>query len=131
MPDEKYLSPENWIVPVTRNNYTQYREWLKRELLFKRHYRSDWSGECLTISSGCELHEGIVPRRVVPLSVSWHVLIYHEINSFLLLPAEHRPQPPSRSWCVGKAYELYGRDAVRNWFYNELKWKSKPPFQLP
>jgi len=121
-----YLSPAQW---VDKTNYQQWREFLKRELLHKRHYRSDWSGKRLTLSTGCEMHEGIITRAVVPLSVAWHVQIYHEFNCFLLLPEEHRPQPPSREWCVEHAYQLYGKQVVQDWFYG-LPWKGKPPFQL-
>lgn len=123
-----YLSPPEW---VNKNNFNQWRQFLKKELLHKRHYRSDFSGKALTLSAGCHLHEGIITRARVPLSVSWHVLIYNEINSFLLLPEEHIPQPPPPCWCVLRAYELYGRDAVRQWFYEELQWKNKPPFEIP
>lgn len=131
MSEKKYLNPAEWDTPISNSNFWIWRNYLKGALIYKRHYKSDLSGLPLNLTTGCELHEGIITRAVVPLSVKWHFMIYHEFNSFLLLPHEHRPQPPSRKWCVERAYELYSRDEVRNWYYGYLPWKSKPPFQLP
>ena len=105
-----------------------YRFMLKRELLKKRGYKSDWSGKPISDVTGCHMHEGIVTRSMVPKSLWWQLLIFAEPNCFLLLPSEHIPNPPSREWAVMKAYEYYGRDVVREWFYS-LPWKSVP-FQL-
>lgn len=118
------LNPK--IHPEWKGSIYDWRQFLKKELLIKRNWKSDWSGEKLLT---CEMHEGIVTRAMVPKSIKWHYLIYDERNSFLLLPSEHRPNPPSKSWCVGRAYELYGRDVIRDWFYG-LPWKSIP-FRLP
>ena len=123
------LSPDEWITPVDNNNFGLWREWLKRELLHKRHYRSDWSKRQITLQTGCEMHEGILSRASVPKGIWWHYKLYHEYNSFLLLPEEHRPQPPSRSWCIGYMSELYGKDILKEWF-ESLPWRSKPPFIL-
>lgn len=109
------------------NDVYTWRQFLKRELLTKRHWRSDLSGKKLT---SCHMHEGIVTRATVPKSVKWHLLIFSEYNSFLLLPDEHSPMPPQRDWAIARAYALYGRDTVREWFYEQLPWKVIP-FQLP
>lgn len=119
------MSPDKVLTPTTVYNW---RFDLKKELLKKRNFRSDFSGKLITEATGCHMHEGIVTRGMVPKSISWHLLIYSEVNCFLLLPEEHIPQPPSREWCLQKAYEYYGRDAVREWFYG-LPWKACP-FQL-
>jgi len=113
---------------ISNENFSVWRDTLKRALLQERNYRSDLSGKLL-IYNGCHLHEGIVSRATVPRGIWWHYRIFHSCNSILLLPDEHIPQPPSREWCVGKLYEYYGRDAVRDWFYS-LPWKAIP-FHLP
>lgn len=109
----------------------EWRQFLKKELLRKRKYRSDFSGKPLRQR---HMHEGILTRANVPKNISWHIKIYHEYNCFLLLPEEHIPQPPSREWCILRSYELYGKDAVIEWYYS-LPWKKlagKPqvPFLL-
>jgi hypothetical protein len=111
---------------LTNDDLFVWRNHLREKLLQQRRYVSDYSGEYLT---RVEMHEGILTRANVPRNVWWHILIYHPYNSFLLLPDEHRPKCPSRQWCVQKAYERYGREAVRDWFY-ELPWRGKPHFQL-
>lgn len=131
----KYLTPDTWyvnekLVTVNNKNFSEWREYLKRELLFRRRYRSDFSGKLITEYTGCHVHEGILPRAVVPKSVWWHYKIFHEFNCFLLLPEEHIPQAPSREWCIQHAYERYGREEVRDWMYG-LPWKGEPPFKMP
>ena len=126
------LSPIHLLDAEEITAVYEWRQFLKKELLKKRKYRSDLSGKPLT---QCHMHEGILTRANVPKSIWWHVLIYHEINCFLLLPEEHIPQPPSREWCIQKAYDRYGSEVVQEWFYN-LPWKQiagKPqtPFLLP
>lgn len=113
---------------VDNKNYSKWRAELKRALLIERNYRSDLSGKSL-IYEGCHLHEGIVTRATVPRGIWWSYQIYHPCNCFLLTPDEHIPNPPSREWCIEKAYALYGIDLVRDWFHN-LPWKSIP-FNLP
>lgn len=113
---------------VTNKTLDDWRVVLKNYLLKERGYRSDLSGTVL-FKTGCHMHEGIISRAVVPLSVSWHFMIHHPYNCFLLLPDEHLPQAPSRGWAVEKAYERYGRENVRAWYYG-LPWKAVP-FQLP
>ena len=112
---------------VDNNTIYKWRRYLKAELLRQRHFRSDWSGKSLL--AGCHMHEGIITRATVPKSVRWHFLIYHPYNSILLLPEEHSPQPPSREWCIEKAYERYGEVFVKEWFYG-LPFKVIP-FELP
>lgn len=111
------------------NNKTIYpwRQFLKRALLTQRGWKSDYSNKPLKVT--CHMHEGIVSRAVIPKSIWWHYYIYAPPNCFLLLPEEHLPQPPSRDWCIERAYALYGRDVVREWFYT-LPFKVIP-FQLP
>lgn len=125
------IVPKN-LNPVDNevNNKTihGWRLFLKQELLKQRHYRSDFSGRLITEGTGCEMHEGIVTRAVVPKGIWWHYMIFHPYNCFLLLPEEHHPAP-SKEWAISKAYALYGREAVREWFYG-LPWKVVP-FHLP
>jgi hypothetical protein len=71
------------------------------------------------------MHEGILSRAVVPASVTWHWMIFHEYNCLLLLRQEHIPHPPSRDWCIHWAFDLYGEDRVVEWFYS-LPFKSYP-----
>jgi len=126
------LTPDHLI---TNKAIADWRFELKMELLKKRGFRSDYSGKRITENTGCHLHEGILTRANVSRAAknadgeSWQYLIFHEVNCFLLLPEEHIPQPPSRDWCIQKSYEMYGRDAVREWFYS-LPWKIRPPFKL-
>ena len=119
-----HLDPRNYS---WANNSTIYkwRSFLKVELLKERHFRSDWSGELLR---ECHAHEGILPRCVIPKSVSWAWMLFSPENTFLLLPEEHIPQAPSREWCIEKSFELYGRLHVITWF-NSLPWKV-PPFKI-
>lgn len=119
----KPIDPRNHIF----DDLDAFRAFLKNELLERRHYQSDLSGKWLY--GGCEMHEGILTRANVPRGIWWHYMIFHEFNCFLLLPEEHRPFPPSREWCIEKAYERYGREAVKAWYYS-LPFKSFP-FQLP
>lgn len=111
---------------VFNYNIYEWRQTLKKDLLKQRNYKSDLSEKHL---NSCHLHEGIIPRSVVPKGVWWHFLIFHPYNSSLLLVDEHTPAPPSREWCIEKSYELYGRDKVRFWYYH-LPFKVFP-FQLP
>ena len=111
---------------VGNHNFYKWRQQLKAELYTKRNGLSDLSGIPLLT---CHMHEGIISRAVVPKSVRWHFLIYHEFNCYLLNQEEHIPNPPPRSWAINLSYERYGRDAVREWFYG-LPWKVVP-FQLP
>jgi len=110
---------------ISYKSVYDWRYYLKSELLKKRNYRSDWSGRLLTEETGCDMHEGIVTRGMVHKSIWWSFLIYHEINCFLLLPEEHRIIPPSKEWCIQKAYERYGHDAVKGW-YESLPFKVRP-----
>ncbi len=120
------LDPDNYTYLKTDS---EWREFLKIELLKKRGYKSDYSGKPITRNTGCHLHEGILTRANVPMGIKWHRLIFHEYNCFLLLAEEHIPNPPSRQWCIDKSYELYGHDKVREWYYS-LPFKSFQ-FQLP
>jgi hypothetical protein len=119
----KLLDPRDY--GITNQTIFQWRAYLKEKLLAQRHFRSDWSGEKLF---AVEVHEGILTRANVPKGVWWHFMIFCEINSFLLLPEEHRPSPPSRAWCIQKAYQRYGQEAVKEW-YESLPFKVRP-FQL-
>ena len=121
----KNLEIPEW---VDNDHIFEWRELLKRTLLNERGYRSDLSGRLL-LYSGCHLHEGILSRANVPKSVVWSYRIFHSVNCFLLTPDEHIPQPPSRAWCIEKAYARYGRETVRAWYYS-LPFRSFP-FQLP
>ncbi len=119
------LNPNNFNF---KSDY-EWRQYLKSELLKRRGYRSDMSGLPITRSTGCEMHEGILTRANVPKGIRWHRQIYHEYNCFLLFTEEHIPCPPSRQFCIDRSYYLYGREAVRDWFYS-LPFKALP-FQLP
>lgn len=121
----KILDPAHWNKPITRSNYGEWREILKRHLLHKRHWKSDWSGSYLTT---CHMHEGILTRANVPKSVPFFWMIYHEYNCFLLLDTEHIPEPPSREWCIQNSFERYGKENVCNWYYS-IPFKVRP-FEL-
>lgn len=129
MSEKKCLNPAEWDKPVTRENYWQWREYMKASLLYKRHYRSDLSGLPLNLSTGCHVHEAILSRANVPKSVDWFWRIFDERNCLLLLPSEHIPTPPSRKWAIEYLYGLYGREVIHEWYY-DLPFKSFP-FQLP
>ena len=120
------LNPSNF--PEYESLY-DWRVFLKKELLKKRGYKSDYSGTPITRYVGVELHEGILTRANVYKGIYWSKMIYHEYNCFLLLQSEHIFRPPSRAWCIQKSYELYGREIVREWYYS-LPFKAFP-FQLP
>lgn len=124
-----YLSPDTYVLKIDNNTLGIWREYLKRELLFRRRYRSDWSGKLITLQTGCHLHEAILSRAVVPKSVWWHYKLHDERNCLLLLPDEHIPQPPSREWAIEYLYNKYGQDVIKEW-YESLPFKSFP-FQLP
>lgn len=113
---------------VSNHNVGSWRFKLKQYLLEKRDYKSDWSGKPL--GDSFHMHEGIITRANVNRSIWWSFLIYHEVNCFLLLPEEHIPLVSglTRQWCVQRAYEMYGREAVRSWFY-DLPFKFRP-FEL-
>ena len=100
----------------------EWRQHLKKQLLIERHYLSDWSGLRMI---ACDMHEGIITRGNVPKSLDWQWQIFHPYNSFLLMPEEHYPNPPSRAWCAVNAFERYGKDNVVEWFYS-LPWKRVP-----
>lgn len=113
------------------NNSTIYwwRWLLKIHLLHEREWVSDLSGMPFDPNmANCEMHEGIITRGTLPKSVEWHWRIYHPYNCFLLLPQEHRPNPPSREWAIETSFRYYGEDNVREWFYG-LPWKVTP-FQI-
>jgi len=115
------------LYKVSNENIYEWRTFLKLELLKKRKFRSDLSGKSLV--GNCDMHEGILTRANVPKSIDWSWQIYHEFNCFLLLREEHIPLPPDREWCIQKAYQLYGKREVRDWYY-ELPFKIFP-FSLP
>lgn len=108
---------------VSNQTIYEWRQLLKLELLNERQWRSDFSGKPL--KGQCDMHEGIISRAVVPKSVEWHFRIFHPYNCFLLLPEEHRYSPPSRAWAISRAFERYGEETIREWFYS-LPWKSVP-----
>lgn len=110
---------------VSNTGIFQWRQFLKLVLLQRRMWKSDVSNRRLL---SCEMHEGLIPRRMVPKSIQWHYMIFHEYNCFLLSPEEHRPQAPSREWCFNKAYKLFGRDNVVTWV-DSLPWKV--PIKCP
>ena len=107
----------------TNDKISEWRLFLKNTLLIKRKYASDLSGKSLE-KFGCHMHEGIIPRAVVPSSIKWSWRIFHEFNVFLLTPDEHIPHPPSRAWCYQNACEKYGKEAVDAWL-DSLPFKSK------
>jgi hypothetical protein len=106
---------------VTNSKAMVWRTKLKLEIAKRRKYLSDFSGISFI---DCDMHEGILPRAVVPKGIDWSYMIYHEYNCFLLLRSEHI-HPPSREWCIQKSFERYGKDQVCEWFYS-LPWKSVP-----
>lgn len=108
---------------VDQFNYHEWRRILRHQLYFDRSGLSDYSAKPL--KNGFDMHEGIVSRAVVPASISWHWMIYHPVNCFLLTREEHIPQPPSREWAIKKAVARYGATAVNEWFYG-LPWKVVP-----
>lgn len=110
---------------VNNHSIFEWRNHLKLWLLKERNYKSDLSGKHLFT---VEVHEGILTRANVPKNVWWQYFIFHPYNCFLLLPSEHRPQPPNREWCIQSAYARYGRDAVKSW-YESLPFRARP-FQL-
>lgn len=103
---------------------SEWRAFLKEVLLQKRKFASDLSGKSLE-RFGCHMHEGIIPRAVVPASIKWSWRIHCEYNIFLLTPDEHIPNPPSRSWCYGLACERYGKDVIDAWI-ESLPFKTPP-----
>lgn len=115
------LNPNNYTWVSNKTMY-EWRKFLKEELLKINQYCSDYSG---TYSLQLQMHEGIVSRAVVPKSIWWHYQIYVPENCFLLTPEEHIPQSPSKEWCVQKAFEKYGEEQVKAWFYG-LPWKVIP-----
>lgn len=125
----KLFDPREWNRPITRDNYWEWREYLKHGLLSKRRFKSDLSGRPIRDYTGCHMHEGILTRANAPKNLPFFWMIFHEVNCLLLLPDEHIPQPPNREWCTEWAYENYGRDVVREWFYS-IPYK-KVPFELP
>lgn len=123
-PDKLYsLDPADH--DLTNDDIFLWRNHLRERLLELRQYKSDFSGKPLY---QVHMHEGIITRANVPKSLSWQILIFHPYNSVLLTPDEHIPNPPSREWCIQWAYRNFGRDAVRNWYYN-LPFKKRP-FEL-
>lgn len=123
------LLPEDYEWARGNLSIPEWRALLKRELYRQREYKSDLSSLPIQSIHHCHLHEGIITRASIPFSVEWQWRIFASPNCFLLLPSEHIPNPPSREWAIERAYELYGRDVVRDWFY-DLPFKSIP-FQLP
>lgn len=107
---------------ITNDDIYEWRTYLRHRLLIQRNNLSDWSGEYLT---QVHMHEGILTRANVPRNVKWHIHIFHPYNCFLLLPEEHIPCPPSREWCIQKAYDRYGVENVRDWYYS-LPFKVYP-----
>lgn len=126
---QELLFPETVEWASDNKAIFKWRALLKRELYRLRDYRSDLSGWPILSVDHCHMHEGILSRARVPLNIKWHWRIYCPYNCFLLLPHEHIPNPPPKEWAIEKAYGYYGRDNVREWFYN-LPFKSVP-FHLP
>lgn len=105
-----------------KSHVVEWRQELKRALLIRRKFKSDWSGESVELD--CEMHEGIITRGMLS-GVKWQWMIFHEYNCFLLKHSEHQPNPPSKEWCIQRSFELYGEENVRNWWYS-LPFKSIP-----
>lgn len=119
---------------VDNSSIFSWRQYLKSELLRQRGYVSDYSGKPITSMTGCHMHEGFVTRANVTKSakgmvdgeyIKWQFLIFHPFNSLLLLPEEHIPSPPSRTWCIQWAYNNYGHDVVVEW-YKSLPFTVRP-----
>ena len=112
------------LYPEFRGNskITEWRKELKRALLIRRDWVSDYSG--LSVATDCEMHEGIITRGMVQ-GLKWRWMIFTEYNCLLLKHTEHQPQPPSKQWCVQWAFSTYGEDIVKEWFYS-LPFKVYP-----
>jgi hypothetical protein len=101
----------------------EWRKHLRVNLVHRRQWRSDLSGVHLDYTF--QIHEGIIERAKLPKSVSWHYMIFHEYNCFLLTPEEHIPQPPSRTLCYWLAVVRYGKRPIDQWI-DSLPWKVSP-----
>ena len=120
------LDPRSFSEYNHNNSITEWRRFLKLSLLKERKYRSDLTGR--SVGDACEMHEGILPRVVVPKSIWWHFMIFHPYNCFLLRPEEHRPSPPNRELCYKLACERYGKPVVDAWI-DSLPFKA--PIEIP
>lgn len=101
---------------------SRWRSFLRSRLYDLRKGRSD-----LTLhdaGQGFDIHESLIPRRLIPRSINWHWMIYNSINCMILLRDEHIPYPPSRTEAYWLACVRHGKEAVDTWL-DGLPWKVK------
>lgn len=104
----------------------RWRTFLRARLFDVRKGRSDLT--LRSVSRGFDVHEGLIPRRLIPHSVSWQWMIFSSINCMMLLSEEHYPLPPSRIEAYWLSCVRHGKEVVDNWV-DSLPWKV--PLEKP
>lgn len=106
-----------------KGDVPKWRSYL-RQLLYDRHAgASTLTGRTL---HGFDLHESCFPRSVVPVSVSWNWMLFSSVNSCILRPDEHIPQPPTRIESFWLAVGWHSKRVVDEWIIS-LPFKVPPP----
>lgn len=102
---------------------SRWRSFLRSRLYDLRKGRSDLTFR--NAGGGFDIHESLIPRRLIPRSISWHWMIFNSINCMILLPQEHIPFPPSRTESYWMACVRHGKEVVDAWI-DGLPWKVPP-----
>jgi len=127
------LDPQEMDVKL--NSKKQVGEWqhtLRKHLYQVRGGCCDKCGRLLSLHAfrglpnAVETHEAIASKADVR---GWRLprkaWIFTEVNTLVLCPTCHRPQPPTRQWSWDYMCERYGVEAMERWYYG-LPWKVKP-----
>ena len=117
-------SPTNYGINISDENEVKaWREMLRLWLVKDRNFLCDYCGKSLTTSF--DMHESLVTRQAAQ-KAKWKGLIYAEQNCTVLHRECHEKVQSDRDWAFERLSELYGADAIREWYYG-LPWKGKPP----
>ena len=125
---------------VKLNNKAQVAVWqgqLRKHLYEVRGRRCDKCKKPLSLYAytmtskelaSLETHEGIVSKaNLMGQRLPKKAYIFTEVNTLILCPTCHRPNPPDRQWAWDYLCEFYGEEIVRTW-HEGLQWKTgRPP----
>lgn len=106
----------------TKKELTAWKGELRSKLYAMNKGRSYISGHVL--HGKYDMHEGIVPRYIVPKNVNWHWQLFTGVNCMLIEHDWHMDRPPNRIISYWMAVARYGKEVVDTWV-DSLPFKSR------
>ena len=120
-----YDPVEMGVKLTNKAHVSVWKHMLRKHLRRVRGMRCDKCGKSV-YNVHFETHEALVTKNDAK---GWRLpqkaWIFTEVNTLILCPTCHRPQPPTREWAWKYLTERYG-DKVSEWYYG-LPWKTGSP----